>query len=150
MLDISAEDSDMKELIGKIVVQAYLSRDKKSLGFELRGGEKLIYHADGDCCSYSWIEQFSNHEYLPGALILDVQKINVPGIESTDDKCIQCYGVKIVLEGRPAFEFEFRNSSNGYYGGSIEIASYDEGIWNGLLTLEDFENLSTCYDVLHS
>lgn len=141
----------MKELIGKKIVAAYMSSDKTTLGFILEGGERLSYVTEGDCCSYSWIEHFSNSEYLAGSKVLGVQEIDVPGVvEHPDHECLQCYGVKVVLEGRPAFEFEYRNSSNGYYGGYISKSDIREEEWRKLLEISDFERLLTCQDVLES
>jgi len=144
----------MKELIGKKIVGAYLSSDKTQLGFVLEGGERLAYFTEGDCCSNSWVEHFSNSEYLAGARVVDVQDVNVPGVDSasdsTNDECIQCYGVKVVLEGRPAFELEYRNSSNGYCGGYISKTTLTDGEWLKLILMEDFERLLICSDVLLS
>lgn len=141
----------MKELIGKKIVAAYLSSDKTYLGFEIEGGERLLYFTDGDCCSYSWIEYVNNSEYLAGSRVVDVQDIDVPGIgDRSDDECIQCYGVKVVLEGRPAFELEYRNSSNGYYGGSIERAKFCDDVWRKLLEISEYERLMTCQGVQES
>ena len=144
----------MKELIGKKIVNAYLSADKTYLGFILEGGERLAYYTEGDCCSHSWIEYFSNSEYLAGALVLDVQDID--GVEgssdytSSDDDCIQCYGVKVILEGRPAFELEYRNASNGYYGGSLDKTTMTDEQWKKMLEIVDFERLLVCQGVLDS
>lgn len=142
----------MKELIGKRIVAAYLSSDKTVLGFECDGGECLTYTTEGDCCSYSWIEHFSNSEYLAGSKVLGVEEIDMPGVEPHGDhEYIQCYGVKILLEGRPAFEFEYRNSSNGYYGGYITGPNkVSEAEWRKLLEISDFERLLNCQYVLES
>ena len=139
----------MRELIGKKIVAAYLNSEKTQIGFDLEGGERLLYETTGDCCSYSWIEDVSNEEYLAGARVVDVQDVHVEGIgvaESGDDY-IQCYGVTVVLEGRPAFLLEYRNSSNGYYGGSIERAKVVEEEWRKLLEIVEFCRLIHCQKV---
>ena len=135
----------MRELIGKKILAAYLSEDKTILGFELEGGERLAYFTEGECCSRSWIEHFSNEEYLAGAVVSGVQDIDIPDVsELTEDgEYTVRYGVKVLLEGRPAFEFEFRNLSNGYYGGQIVKTDVRAEHWCKLVDIAEFEQLRT-------
>lgn len=50
-----------------------------------------------------------------------VEHIDMPDLGSTnEDACIAYYGMKITTEkGRCVIDY--RNSSNGYYGGSLEL-----------------------------
>ncbi len=143
----------MQELIGKKIVKVGISQDKTVLGFEIEDGSKLAYYTEGDCCSSSWIEHFSNAEYLAGSRVVGVEEIDVPGVgddEQNDGDFIQCYGVRISLFGKPPFEFEFRNSSNGYYGGCITKHVLDDKGWRELIEICEYEKFMTVQEVIVS
>lgn len=132
----------MRELIGKKIKSAYISADHTTLGFLLEDGEKLVYYTVGDCCSISWVEHCSNSDSLAlkSGKVIDIQQLNV-GTVSNDEayEVIQCYGVTLSFEYGAAFEFEFRNSSNGYYSGWIERReSFNDNEWDNLNKFVDF------------
>ncbi len=118
-------------LIGAIVKEIYISEEY--LYFVTSKGD-FCYLADGDCCSRSYLYDFigvrhllDNGEirlvdYIPKEFVTPP---TFEEIESAD--YLQVYGYRIVTIhpkfGEVSSLFSFRNNSNGYYGGQIEISN---------------------------
>lgn len=108
-------------LIGKIITDMQIAEDRQALRFILSDGE-MVVDADADCCSYTWVE----HVELPAlgfpATVVSVEDLDMPEQpESTfhkDADSLQFYGCKIVTD-RGEIVIDYRNDSNGYYGGSL-------------------------------
>lgn len=113
----------MKEnpLIGKTITGIEIAADRQALRFALTDGE-MVVDVDADCCSYTWIE----HIELPAlgfpALVTAVDDLDMPeGAASTfheDPDVLAFYGCKISTD-RGEIVIDYRNDSNGYYGGSL-------------------------------
>jgi hypothetical protein len=108
-------------LVGKKVTAVYLAEDGGAIRFDIEGGDPIVAHADGDCCSRSWIEYVETPENLLGT-VTAVEDIDLAK-EGTWDKdgyeYVQFYGCKITTEKGSSL-LDYRNESNGYYGGSLE------------------------------
>lgn len=111
-------------LVGKTIKVIKLAEDKKAILFETDEGDHMA-RADGDCCSETWIE----HVQLPAmgfpALVSAVEDIDLPlpplteaEAQEEEDGEIQFYGCKISTD-RGDIVIDYRNLSNGYYGGSL-------------------------------
>lgn len=108
-------------LVGKVITNMEIAADRKALRFVLADGE-LVVNVDADCCSYTWVE----HVELPAlgfpATVVSVSDIDMPdGAASTfygDADVLTYYGCKIVTD-RGEIVIDYRNDSNGYYGGSL-------------------------------
>jgi hypothetical protein len=103
-------------LVGKTIIKIRIAEDKRALLFITDGGE-IIVRADGDCCSDTWIE----HIELPTlpAKVASVEDIDMPDLGSPSEyECIQYYGCKITTD-KGVMVIDYRNESNGYYGGSL-------------------------------
>lgn len=108
-------------LVGKTITGIEIAADRQALRFALADGE-LVVNVDADCCSYSWVE----HVELPAlgfpATVVSVNDIEMPeGAASsfhTDAEVLAFYGCKIVTD-RGEIVIDYRNDSNGYYGGSL-------------------------------
>jgi hypothetical protein len=103
-----------------------LSDDKQQIVFEFTEGENVVFGVEGDCCSRSWIEHLDVPKDVIGEKIIGVEDArmdrNGEGDSGDDDKeyseCLQIYNTKFVtLKG--CIVLEYRNSSNGYYGGYL-------------------------------
>lgn len=109
-------------LIGKTVARVYLAADGGSIRFDLSDGESLTVRADGDCCSLSWIENVQGVEQLIGSPVVSVEDIDMPDAPGNryghDEDEMQYYGCKITTQ-RGFAVIDYRNSSNGYYGGNL-------------------------------
>lgn len=123
-------------LAGRKLVGVSVENDKSVLVFRFDDGE-VRYNAEGDCCSSSWIEHIEMPNDLAGAEIVSVGE--APVIDATDDdkqnpkrtpyyegdenreyECLQVYQT-VFGTTKGDIAVEYRNSSNGYYGGSLEL-----------------------------
>ena len=114
------------ELIDKKLTAVYINEDKTVVKLQC-DDEYIDLVAEGDCCSETWFEHIS----LPYAF--SEEKYTIKSWEDMElGKAIptrqeedELYGVKIGLETVEGYKYdlylEFRNSSNGYYGGSLYI-----------------------------
>lgn len=105
-------------LVGKTIGAIKIADDKKAILFVTNDGD-VIAKADGDCCSSTWIE----HVELPAlgfpALVISVDDLNMPDLGSPDEySSIAYYGCKITTD-KGEIVIDYRNESNGYYGGSL-------------------------------
>lgn len=112
--------STFSELIGLKIEKLF--GDKDTLGFRT-SDKDFVYTAYGDCCSTSWFEHVSGIDFLVGHTVQSVEDISLPEItdpkELSDHECLQQYGYRITTD-KGYFLVEMRNSSNGYYGGSVD------------------------------
>lgn len=117
----------MEELIGKIIQEICISSDKTVITFKTDQGP-ISYETYGDCCSHSWIEHFENPESLIGGRVESVESVDMDswwaGEEDYGDH-IKQYGVRLCVAGRSPALLEYRNSSNGYYGGALVLSESD-------------------------
>jgi len=106
-------------VIGKTIAKMMIAADKKALLFVTTDGEELVARADGDCCSQSWVESVElpalGFPFTVSAIEdLDLGKID----EWHDGECISFYGCKVVTD-KGDMVIDYRNESNGYYGGNL-------------------------------
>ncbi len=107
----------MQELIGKIITGVYLSDDDTRIAFTTETGEALTYATGGDCCSESWFSDIIAIHDLLGNQVLEVEEKEEQAAEGTRQGYDIIYGYTLkTVQGR--CDVNFRNSSNGYYGGS--------------------------------
>ena len=104
-------------LIGKKVTAVWLASDKKAMRFDVADGEPIIARADGDCCSSTWIESLDMPALLIGT-VSSVEDIAMPDLGNGDSECISYYGCRVTTD-RGICVIDYRNESNGYYGGDL-------------------------------
>lgn len=124
----------MNPLIGKTITAIYLAEDQKAIKFDIDGGEPIIARADADCCSETWIENVENWEALIGSPVLTAEDIDMPVARAGGDDyydVIQFYGFKITTT-KGACVLDYRNSSNGYYGGDLVWPGADDYFYGGV------------------
>lgn len=115
------------ELIGKKIVDVKIAEDNLAMLFVCESGDELVVRVDADCCSYTWIESVE----LPAlgfpftVIACDDLDINKEPLENEEYEYLQFYGAKITTD-KGDMVIDYRNDSNGYYGGNI--------VWPG----EDF------------
>lgn len=125
---------------GKILESVTLSDDKEKIVFRFKDREPLAYGVEGDCCSSSWIEHLEAPADLNGARIIGVKEgggVPWDGHECVEDvrdenyavtkegcghECLAIYNVTFQTD-RGDIVLEFRNDSNGYYGGYLVEAT---------------------------
>jgi len=126
-------------LVGKTINSIYITEDKRALLFRCSDGDHKVF-VGAECCSHSWIE----HIELPaGGFPCSVSRVRDVDLERQelnrdpfDDNVLQKYGLTIVTD-KGLIEIDYRNESNGYYGGSI--------IWPG-----DYEYDYFCKDTINA
>lgn len=128
--------TELQSLVGKKIRKIFLN--DSFLKFET-DQRPLTYGVEGDCCSHSYFFDFYGvKKLLENGPVTEVKEVELKqgdnNAKSDDDcvnDCIQCYGYQITTEskefGPQTSVFSFRNSSNGYYGGSI-FATNDQEV----------------------
>lgn len=113
----------MKELIGKKILGLRISEDQTELAFDTDQGE-IAYQTYGDCCSETWFADITGVNALIGGTVSVAEEVDMDGYNVDDGRCRQdydsAYGWKIATNKGYA-DIVFRNSSNGYYGGWIDL-----------------------------
>ena len=110
-------------LLDATVSQIQLNDARDTLSLVTDKGT-FSFYTDGDCCSRSWIAGMEGVAALLGSPIQEVADLDLgkPRENVGSYDIVQFYGWKIrTLRG--IFVLEFRNESNGYYGGSLESTS---------------------------
>ena len=114
--------NDGSILVGRTLTGMKIAADRQALLFQTTGGD-LDVNVDADCCSYSWIE----HIELPAlgfpAIVTAVDHLDMPDATGeskfhSDPDVLAFYGFKITTD-RGEIVIDYRNDSNGYYGGSL-------------------------------
>ena len=105
----------------------------------------LRFEASGDCCSSSWIEHLEQPSDLDGAIFLGVEDSDAVPWDGHECKAcehykgwdkghdcgacghdtLQVYNTRFLTD-RGAIVVEYRNDSNGYYGGSLDLVEEDD------------------------
>lgn len=115
-----------KDIVGAVVKEIDYSDDHCIILKTDKGNFKG--QVEADCCSNTWIENVETPAFGLPFTIKELDFKWLPDIDMPetmdDDKYgygyIQYYGLKIIGERGDSIEIDFRNSSNGYYGGSLE------------------------------
>lgn len=130
----SRMETMINPLVGKTISAIQISSDGRAMRFMISDGSEVMVLADAECCSTTWIEHIS----LPAggfpAIVLKVEDIEMPDLGSPSKEAfMQYYGLS-VKTNRGDMVIDYRNESNGYYGGRL--------LWPGEFfssTANDFE-----------
>jgi len=116
----------MKELLGKTITKVQMLGNDY-IAFTTDTGKVIEYDAYGDCCSISWFAHIDNLKALIGNKINSVEarkmwtKEEIKKAESEGDyEVLALYGY-LLKTNKGTCDIEFRNDSNGYYGGSADL-----------------------------
>ena len=112
-------------LLGKTL--RAVRHDGDSIWFDTDAGG-VQWVVDADCCSTTWVEAVDFGLCL-GHRVTDVEEVDLP--ESwyaahpgpPEEDCLRTYGITIKTTGG-AGTIDFRNESNGYYGGSMVVRTF--------------------------
>ena len=113
--DLFGGDMDPSPLADKRVANVAASEDRERLVFTLDDGRTLTYRAEGDCCSRSWIEHLTVPVDIAGSEITGWAQREL-GEKEQDYETIKVYQTSFAT-AKGEIIVEYRNSSNGYYGG---------------------------------
>jgi hypothetical protein len=112
---------DFSNMIGKKLASVVLSDASGRVTFTFADGLERSFDVEGDCCSHSWIEYLEMPGDIAGATLLSVDDsapITQSHDEHDDDGEISVYNTSFKTD-RGEIVLEYRNSSNGYYGGYL-------------------------------
>jgi len=116
------------DMIGKTITTLRKVGDTLHLYLKPKGA--IILEPWGDCCSETWIESIDLVEPLIGGTIRSVEDIDMPHYGNIGTLLhpiveeVNYYGLRITTD-KGVSVIDYRNDSNGYYGGQLE-AYYDE------------------------
>lgn len=113
-----------------------LSENNETITFTFENGTEATFGVEGDCCSSSWIEHLDVPPYVLGEKLISVEDGDaVPWDGHKCEPCkadedgyaygnecghdhLQVYNTRFVT-AKGAIVLEYRNDSNGYYGGYL-------------------------------
>ncbi len=111
--------TDKHHLLGKTILAIQISPDRRDLRFITDQGD-VVGETEGDCCSTSWVEAIDPPTRGFPAKVLSVGDVPMPDWGDMEGKdCVKYYGFKITTD-RGDILIDYRNDSNGYYGGSLD------------------------------
>lgn len=97
-----------------------LSEDKETITFTFEDGTKVYWGVEGDCCSRSWIEHLTVPDDIKGQILDTVEDYRMSRDDDEDGyTTLQVYQTKLITNKGNAIVLEYRNESNGYYGGYV-------------------------------
>ena len=114
-----------RALVGATITSYVLAADSESITFQLAGRPSITLDAIPDCCSTTWIESLDAPDALLGT-VQAVEDIAMPDLGNIDGTRhggvdqVRYYGLKIVTN-HGACVIDYRNDSNGYYGGHLSV-----------------------------
>jgi hypothetical protein len=123
----STYNTDLRRLIGEVITKVSVNPDRTEVTFITREDKRIVYQTYGDCCSSTWVE----HLTVPSDIGLGAAVVGVGQRDMEDDgntnpaycdypEVIAVYETCWVTD-KGEIIVEYRNNSNGYYGGSIHL-----------------------------
>lgn len=115
-----------KDFVGKTIKKVFINLDRDKM-FWIVDNKVYEVYAFGDCCSSSWFEHCDNADVFKNAKLLAFEDFSqtYPNDDDENYNYIRVNMLKFATtKGRCTIEF--RNSSNGYYSGEVELTKvYD-------------------------
>jgi hypothetical protein len=119
----SSDHAAARALVGKLITGLLISTGEGQLCFETSTGD-VIWDTEGDCCSETWFADINGVSALADATVLSCEVVELP--DPNDDRSRQdsdsAYGMR-VRTNKGSCDIVYRNSSNGYYGGSCYLGT---------------------------
>lgn len=116
---VNNDKKTMKDLLYKTILKLEIDEAGEYLRFTTNEKQVYVYYSEGECCSSSWFQYITGVMYLFNTQILDIKEIEINNnVIETKKGCIQLYKIEIDTT-KGYVDFEYRNESNGYYGGFI-------------------------------
>lgn len=126
---------EFASMLNKPLKSVALDEGKTEIAFLFEDGSSRKFGVAGDCCSHSWIEHLETPDSIPGAIITAVEERG--GVPWDGHECKQkatgwgheCGHESLVVyntrfrTNKGDIVLEYRNDSNGYYGGYLVDAN---------------------------
>jgi len=109
---------DDYEGMDKPLSSVSVNDDRTRLTFAFQDGTAAMFDAEGDCCSNSWIEHLTVPDDVAGAVITAVLDGRMSQSDADEDRLLQVYNTHF-RTAKGDIIVEYRNESNGYYGGYL-------------------------------
>ena len=110
------------KLVGKTVTGVTLEDGGGSITFHTTEGD-ITARCFGECCSHTWIEAIEWPARGWPAEVLAVEDLNMPDLGDMPNCDVVCYYGCKVETSNGTMVIDYRNDSNGYYGGSLDFPS---------------------------
>ena len=110
---------DKNPLIGKTITGFELTNDRKAMRFLVVDGEPIVAMCDADCCSETWVEHISLPARGFPALVMEAGDIEMPDLGDMPDRDVVAYYGFHLKTAKGDMVIDYRNDSNGYYGGDL-------------------------------
>jgi len=105
-------------LIGKTITGLKIAKDKAALLFSTTDGDIKVL-CDADCCSFTWVEHIEMPALGLPATVIKAEDLEMPDLgDMPECDVVAYYGFKITTD-KGELVIDYRNDSNGYYGGNL-------------------------------
>ncbi len=126
-------------LVGRTIRRVYVGAGEDALYFATDRGV-VAFTTDAECCSVTWFADITGFDALIGAPVVCARDIDLPEPPDLDARsrrdCDRLYGFEVVTpKGRAVVAY--RNSSNGYYGGSMNYGEVIDALPDGVREVTD-------------
>jgi hypothetical protein len=120
---------ELNDLLGRTVHQVLANADLDVWRFVTDQGN-VDYVCYGDCCSESWVNHIADLDVLIGQKVEEVEEIDLFSLLGAEPEPTKQEVDKVMFHrvrtDKGVCVIEFRNSSNGYYGGTFERTAINE------------------------
>lgn len=113
-------DERSRLILNREIDRVELSTDKTGLIIHFRDGGRAVFQTVSDCCSKTWIEHIEIPEPICCAKIYNASDSGQIQETLSEYECIRVYQTTFKTS-KGDLTVEYRNSSNGYYGGTLEL-----------------------------
>lgn len=120
-------DRALKAVEGAKVTKVWDGNGEVAISFD--NGKTLYSASEGDCCSYSWVAHVSGVAAVIGQSIdrAEERPEYATHADESDETSksadvLALYGVTLITERGDMLDIDYRNDSNGYYGGWLNWA----------------------------
>ena len=118
---------------GKIWARSYETDQIFTLHLGTKDGievDVLSFCLEGDCCSHSYFDPPVYLNHLVGQQLVQFEEVGSDKeYVRTDDECTIWHCLKITTN-KESFTLDWRNDSNGYYDGNLNVVLNDTYISN--------------------
>jgi len=118
--------TDLKKFLLNKKVEIYLNTHNDYTIIFRADNINYLFQLESECCSESWFSDIDNPEVLNGYSVTDIIMRNLDSYNIYDGRTRQVYDMVYgysLVTGMGYCDIIFRNSSNGYYGGSMEYVT---------------------------
>lgn len=119
-----------RSMVGRKITIVALNQERTQISFMFDDGHHRTFNVEGDCCSNSWIEHLEMPTTTSGGTVIGVHNgepitqdhddhdHDPERIGSSTNESIRVYNT-VIQTDLGDIVIEYRNASNGYYGGSL-------------------------------